>query len=420
MNLTKINIKNFRCFEDLSIDFHPQMNVFVGVNGSGKTALLDAIGVGLKACLEVFGRGIFRAFLDDEDTRILSVETGNVVDRCIQLPTSLEFFGNINNQPTEWTLYRGESEYGTTGSNIANLIMDMESNTLLSHDSVQLPIARYIPIKNKYSPDVSMISTRLQGYVGCLHFNSTQNAMIEWFKQMTFQGLQEEKEIQELTAVTNAMKKCIEGIMKDVTDIRVRYGVKYKELEILYTDKNGKKQRQPFRELSDGYRKTLSLVADIAYRMAVLNPQLLDKVIEETSGIVLIDEIDLHLHPSWQQRILGDLMAIFPKVQFIVTTHAPSVISSVYEENLFLLKDGKCLGTGFEVFGRDVNTVLQTVMGVSERPDEVQAKFDKFYDAMDNEEFDTAEKILNDLRDMLGNGDPEITSASVSLSLERM
>lgn len=73
--------------------------------------------------------------------------------------------------------------------------------------------------------------------------------------------------------------------------------------------------------------------------MAILNPQLLDKVLIETEGIVLIDEIDLHLHPSWQKRILKDLMDIFPKVQFIVSTHAPEVINSVKSESIVILKD---------------------------------------------------------------------------------
>ena len=81
--------------------------------------------------------------------------------------------------------------------------------------------------------------------------------------------------------------------------------------------------RIPVNQLSDGYKSTMSLVADIAYRMAVLNPQLLGDVCNETDGIVLIDEVDLHLHPKWQQRILGDLTEIFPKVQFIISTHAP-------------------------------------------------------------------------------------------------
>ena len=83
----------------------------------------------------------------------------------------------------------------------------------------------------------------------------------------------------------------------------------------------------------------LSMVADIAYRMALLNPQLLDKVTEKTSGVVLIDEIDLHLHPAWQRHIVGALKKIFPKVQFIVSTHAPSVISSVPQDEIVILEN---------------------------------------------------------------------------------
>ena len=81
--------------------------------------------------------------------------------------------------------------------------------------------------------------------------------------------------------------------------------------------------------MSDGYKNTLSMIGDIAYRMAVLNPMLGDKVLEDTSGVVVIDEIDLHLHPQWQQTIISDLNTIFPKIQFIVSSHAPAVINSV-------------------------------------------------------------------------------------------
>ena len=92
---------------------------------------------------------------------------------------------------------------------------------------------------------------------------------------------------------------------------------------------DGGAQKFAMNEMSDGYKNTLSMIGDIAYRMAVLNPTLGDQVLRETPGIVLIDEIDLHLHPKWQQSILNDLNEIFPKIQFIVSSHAPAVINSV-------------------------------------------------------------------------------------------
>ena len=93
--------------------------------------------------------------------------------------------------------------------------------------------------------------------------------------------------------------------------------------------------------------------------MALLNPHLLDNVLTETEGIVLIDEVDLHLHPTWQKRILKDLMEIFPKVQFIVSTHAPEVINSVKRESVVVLKDCGVWEAADETYGKDANTILR-------------------------------------------------------------
>ena len=106
-------------------------------------------------------------------------------------------------------------------------------------------------------------------------------------------------------------------------------------------------------EMSDGYKNTLSMIGDIAYRMAVLNPILGEQVLEKTPGIVLIDEIDLHLHPQWQQTILSDLHAIFPKVQFIVSSHAPAVINSVLREQIRILDYGAIYMPAAQTYGRD-------------------------------------------------------------------
>jgi predicted ATP-binding protein involved in virulence len=192
-----------------------------------------------------------------------------------------------------------------------------------------------------------------------------------------------------------------------------------KELEVAYKDEAGNVMRIPINQLSDGYKSTISLVADIAYRMAVLNPQLLGDVCKETGGVVLIDEVDLHLHPSWQQRILGDLTAIFPKVQFIVSTHAPAVISSVKSENIILLDDGEVFEPSGEVHGKDVNTIISSVMKTAERPPEIKALFDDFYDMLDAGNIQMAEEKIDMLEDRLGGDDPELAGCRVKLKLRK-
>jgi len=177
--------------------------------------------------------------------------------------------------------------------------------------------------------------------------------------------------------------------------------------------------RIPINQLSDGYKSTVSLVADIAYRMAVLNPQCLGNVCNETSGIVLIDEVDLHLHPAWQQRILSDLTSIFPKVQFIVSTHAPEVINSVPKENVIIIEDNSAIPAPVETYGKDANGILRSVMHVKERPQIIMERFNEFYSAIDTEDYAKAGDILNCLENDIGE-DPELVSMRVQLDLEQL
>ncbi len=140
----------------------------------------------------------------------------------------------------------------------------------------------------------------------------------------------------------------------------------------------------------------------------------------ETPGLVMIDEIDLHLHPTWQERILGDLMAIFPCVQFIVTTHAPIVINSIRSDNLILLRENQPENAGLEVYGKDANSIIQTVMHSNERPEQIKNMFEDFYLAVDEGKLDKARKILTTIEDDIGTDDPEATACEVQLSLEEV
>ena len=176
----------------------------------------------------------------------------------------------------------------------------------------------------------------------------------------------------------------------------------------------------PLSQMSDGYKSTISLVADIAYRMAILNPQLEANVLKDTDGVVLIDEVDLHLHPAWQHRILSDLMCIFPKIQFIVTTHAPAVISSAKSENLVILENYEVMGANSEIYGNDINSILKSVMGVSDRNPVIAELFDKFYSLLNDVQYDEAEKILDKIDEQRDYHDKEAAADRVKLKLERI
>ncbi len=191
-------------------------------------------------------------------------------------------------------------------------------------------------------------------------------------------------------------------------------------LVLNFESADGSLQKFAMDEMSDGYKNTLSMIGDIAYRMAVLNPMLGDKVLEETSGVIVIDEIDLHLHPQWQQTIISDLNTIFPKIQFIVSSHAPAVINSVAKEQIRILDNGEIYMPAAQTYGRDANSILREVMKVSERPMDIKQRMNLFYSYMDENNYKEADNVLTEIEAIVGTTDPDIAAARTSLDLEKI
>lgn len=187
-----------------------------------------------------------------------------------------------------------------------------------------------------------------------------------------------------------------------------------------YKDAGGWFVCLPVSQLSNEYKCAFSLIADIAYRMTTLNPQLLENVLTMGHGIVLIDEIDLHLHPSWQQHILDNLMNVFSKIQFIVSTHSPAVIQSVKNESLIILANNKASSISNESYGKDTNTILREVMKVSQRPQPVADLFARFYQCIDEEDCHAAKVILDKINHIVRDNDPELNACMMRLELELM
>lgn len=427
MKISNIKIENFRCFQNLSVKFDSQMNVIAGNNGAGKSSILDAVSIGVGSFLlgigEVSAPGIHKS-----DVRFVSYEVGSVIDRQPQFPVKIECDGIVDNNQITWirqlNTESGKTTYGDAVS-IKEIASSMQNLIREGNNQTQLPIVSYYGTgrlwaqkREKNNAIEKNLKNRLSGYIDCLSSMSNEKLMIKWFQKMTMQELQDGEKIPELTAVETAVSQCYKGSGITADNVKVRFNIKSNELEITYLDEDGKKQKHPFHELSDGFKNTLSLVADIAYRMAVLNPQFLSDVIRKTTGVVIIDEIDQHLHPKWQKNILKNLMTIFPKVQFIVTTHSPSVISSAKKHQLIVLDDGDVHYYDDEIYGKDVNSVLSEIMEVNARPDDIELEFSKFYDYLEDEKYDKAREVLDELSKLLGHSDNGVISATVALDFE--
>jgi len=182
----------------------------------------------------------------------------------------------------------------------------------------------------------------------------------EWFKW------QEDLELRQQTNYKAIAKRAVLSILNDegdedkFTDIFVdvssldNYRLKLKkrdaELEVS--------------QLSAGEKSLFALVSDIARRLAIANPKSEDPL-KEGGGIVIIDEIDLHLHPRWQRKIVRKLTETFPKLQFIITTHSPLILGSIRSENIRLLDDGQVYSVP-ETYGQNVGLIIKKIMGVEE------------------------------------------------------
>lgn len=430
MYLKKIDLENFKCFEKLVVDFHQKLTVMVGANGSGKTSLLEGIVIAVSTMFKSLD-GPTAIGINKTQARLKAYEIGSTSDVQAQFPVKISATAVIDGHEVDWERSLNAEKGQTTfkdAKEITSIAADYQKRLRNGDTTLLLPIIAYYGTSRLWDyhrekqTDIFKVSTRTNGYIDSVDGTANVKLMMNWFAKMTIQKYQNQENglgaIPELEAVFAAMEKCYAQITGS-DDAKIQYNMGTKELDVSYTDETGKRMRIPINQLSDGYKSTISLVADIAYRMAVLNPQCLGNVCNETSGIILIDEVDLHLHPAWQQRILSDLTTIFPNVQFIVSTHAPEVINSIQKENVIVLENNSALSPSAETYGKDANGILRSIMRVKERPQAIMKEFDAFYQAIDNKDYQKAEKILKQLENAVGE-DPELVSMGVQLDLEQL
>jgi predicted ATP-binding protein involved in virulence len=170
-------------------------------------------------------------------------------------------------------------------------------------------------------------------------------------------------------------------------------------------------------QLSDGEKGLLAMVGDLARRLAIANPGLADPVLEG-SGIVLIDEIELHLHPAWQRKVIPALKDTFRNCQFIVTTHSPQIISEVKPEGIYILErtdDGIVAMHPESSYGRDSNRILEDLMDTPERPQEIKESLLELFRLIARGDLDSARQLHQKIADEIGADEPELIGASVSI-----
>ena len=227
----------------------------------------------------------------------------------------------------------------------------------------------------------------------------------------------------EINSVRNAI---IDALGPTGCNIINDMDIRHNESKVYFKFVDGRESESAL--LSDGYRRLVNIVMDIAFRCALLNKSMFgDQCYKHTHGTVIIDEIDEHLHPALQVRVLKALQDTFPKIQFIISTHAPLVMSSVEPRKdekgndinvVYKLEyaDGEYTHKELDIYGMDASTIIETYMEQPSRDLKVNADIKAILDFIDKGEIQKARESLGTLEQNIASGDPELTRIEALIS----
>jgi predicted ATP-binding protein involved in virulence len=413
MQIDHLTIENFNGFAHREFSFNSRFNLLVGDNATGKTSVLDALAVAVGSWFLGL-RGIEKGpGIRSEEVRVSAHAHLDSFTFEKQFASRIECTGVVMGKLIRWAREL-QREGGRTTAVEAKAISDAASEAerrVRSGEEVTLPLictygTERLWFENRHrngktSGDRSRGKpSRLDGYRDCFNFTIQETALLDWIRDQTTASLALGQDTAALRVVKSAVTRCVEGATS------LYYDFRYDDL-VIFLDDSGP---QLYDNLSDGQRIVLALVGDLASRAAILNPHLADAASRDTPGVVMIDELDLHLHPRWQRRVIHDLKATFPSLQFIATTHSPQLVGEAQPEEIRLLDGGETTVPA-RSFGIDSSRVLEEVMGTSSRNGLVDDLLTHLFRSIDDEQFDRARDLLAEVETKLGSDDPEVTRA---------
>ncbi|WP_339427278.1 MULTISPECIES: AAA family ATPase [unclassified Pseudomonas] len=419
MRLDQLHIQNFRCYDEATFDFQPGFNLVVGVNGSGKTSLLQAVASSLCNFSGAMGR--HEAHISDQDVRF-TVQQFNDRFRYEHIyPLVLSATGSAFGL-TNWKISKDRKDQSQSHNYEIHTTLSKKIDHLDSEHIFDLPLFTFYRANRRWtsaqvSPELAATqkSSRLDAYVDWFDAAVNLQNFESWFIGKTLERLQRISRSDssrdfddELHWVNTALKFALPDSKGIEYDLGLRTLLVHVDEQISL----------PFSSLSDGQRGMIALVSDIARRMCLLNPHMGSRVLENTYGIVIIDELDIHLHPGWQRSIVSALKNAFPKIQFIAASHSPQIIGGLKPGEIMLLNKRDASHPHVS-YGLDSSRVLEEIMGVSEREPEIETLLSELFSTLEDNDFKKAKAQLQALKEK-APGLPEFLRAEAFLKRKEM
>lgn len=389
MKLSNLTLKNYKSFKNANIIFSKNLTCIVGVNGSGKSTILESIA----RCLKVAIFGTPEMIEKNEITN--SEESKDKIESKIEL--------DLDDSKIEITK---ESE-------------QIEAKKDLKIQDSKTVVAYYSVKRSEFEIDISAenekdLFSKNSAYENSLNSITNYKDFFRWFRnredkensEMVRQFRMKNVDVNYEDSQLKAVRKAIFSLLPEFSNLSVNHD----SLELMISKDE---TNLNFASLSDGEKGIIALFGDISRRLTLANPESSDS--NKENGIILIDEIDQHLHPAWQRKIVPCLLKTFPNCQFVITTHSPQVLGEIKSENIRILNNGEIFTTN-QSFGLSTQDILLNIMSDGKTDltinSEIKNKLKKVSDLIDEEKFDTA---LSEIKKI-----EEETNGSTNATLELM
>lgn len=418
MRIDRLELRNFKKFSTFDLHLHRQFTLLIGENGAGKTSLLDALAVALGVWLVEPPDSTLlnsRRGISPSEIRLESTQTGDRVQfREAEGGVSVKATGQIEDRENltwEHRIKPGKRKATNAGAKDALRVVAEAYQRANAEQQVLLPVIAYYGAGRAWLPHherpksrsaASGRARRWAAFYDCLNERIRVADLGDWFHREALAAVNRAGEFRAgYEVVRSAVLRCVPG------GDEMWFDGDRSEI-VLSIDR----QAQPFSNLSAGQRMMLALVSDIAIKAVTQNNFLvpedgpvpsrgaLPTVLAQTPGVVLIDELDVHLHPRWQRRVASDLKAAFPQIQFVCTTHSPQVIGEVAPEEVRQLDEPADGRSPDQSFGLDSNAVLEDVMGAESRTPPGVAAIEAVEVALEVGDLEAARQKLEELKQL--------------------
>lgn len=418
MYFERTEIQKFKGIEKMNLEFSSGVNLLIGNNGVGKTTVLEALALSIQTYFSRMN-DIAKKSIKKDDVHFTSNLVGDASQhRVYSNPTVIKSEINLGGLEYSSEISR-EDETNATRTKYTGKEFAAAGRDLLNSQEAILPVICYFSTSRVV--DTQKVSTnavgknklndRRCGYIDCLNATLDRKALTDW----TFKMAMAEYKKGTAVAEYEAFKKAVGIFMQKMNDLEEIPLVEYtRDFEDITYAEDGKTMLVNY--LSAGYQSLLWMLMEISFRIALLNPELSDY--SQAEGIVLIDEIDMHLHPRWQWKILDALHSSFPKVQFIAATHSPIIISS--------FKDAKLLSIGENgveelsgAYAYSIDDVVEYKQGSFGIPQELRRLKQEFEDAFCLRDRENSQKAVDKMKELFGTSNTEVKRAEAKMQMRK-